>query len=421
MIEISVVIPILNEAGNIALLSQKIREVLSMATPEFEIIFVDGGSRDDTTKIAQEIGARVLLQSGPGFGQAILDGLSSARGEFIVTMDADFSHPPEFIPTMLKQLSTADLIIASRYIKGGGSKAGWLRSFISRSLCFFFSYGLAIPVKDITSGFRVIKREIVSTINIRGREFEVEPEIVINAYAKGWRIKEVPFYYEPRRFGKSHISSKIFKLARGYLKVFWMIYRKRGFIDFADYDEKAYNSRNIIQRYWQRRRYRVVMGFLGPRGLVGDLGCGSSKIIQDLPLAVAVDLSLDKLRYIRKKNKYLVNASLGALPFKNESFSSLICSQVIEHTQEAEIFAEMHRILAKGGILVLGTPDYSRWRWRVIEFLYGLLKPGGYKDKHIVKYSRFQLENILINHGFSILDHRYICGSEFILKARKDR
>jgi len=421
MIKVSVVIPVLNESGNIVSLIHKIREVLSGIPAEFEIILVDGGSRDDTVKIARDMGVQVVIQSKPGFGQAILEGLTNAKKDFIVVMDADFSHPPEFIPVMLEYLKEADLIIASRYIKGGGSRAGWVRSIVSRSLCFFFGYGLSIPVKDITSGFRAIKREIVSTMNLIGREFEIQPEIIINAYAKGWRIKEVPFCYESRKTGSSHIGRKVFKLIRGYLKVFWSIYKIRDFIDFADYDERAYYSRNIFQRYWQRRRYNVIMGLLEKNGSIVDLGCGSSKIIQDMPDAVALDLSMEKLRYIRKHNKYLVNATAGALPFKSGKISCVICSEVIEHTLEEDIFPEINRILKHEGILIVGTPDYSRKRWRIVEFIYGLVKRGGYKDKHIRQYSRLSLERVLREHGFDILGQNYICGSELIIKARKTR
>ena len=419
MLKVSVVIPVLNESGNIASLIHKIRDVLSSVQAEFEVILVDGGSCDDTVKIARDMGVQVVMQSKPGFGQAILDGFTSAKKDFIVAMDADFSHPPEFIPVMLGYLEEADLIIASRYIKGGGSRAGLARSIVSRSLCFFFRYGLGIPVKDITSGFRALNREVISTINLKGREFEIQPEIIINAYAKGWRIKEVPFCYEPRRAGSSHIGRKVFKLIRGYLKVFWRIYKKRGFIDFADYDERAYYSRNILQRYWQRRRYKIIMGFLEKNGPIVDLGCGSSKIIQDIPDAVALDLSIEKLRYIRKHNKYLVNATVGALPFKSGKISCVICSELIEHTLEEDIFLEINRILKHEGILIVGTPDYSRRRWRMIELIYGLVKPGGYKDKHVRQYSRLLLEKALREQGFDILGQDYICGSELIIKARK--
>jgi SAM-dependent methyltransferase len=161
------------------------------------------------------------------------------------------------------------------------------------------------------------------------------------------------------------------------------------------------------------------MGFLEKNGLVADLGCGSSKIIQDLPEAIAVDMSIEKMRYIRKSNKYLVNADVAALPFKNGVFSCVICSEVVEHIKQNSIFEEISRILQEGGILILGTPDYGRLRWRIIEFFYGLLQPGGYKDKHITKYDNLTLNNILTSQGFKILIKRYICGSELILKTRK--
>jgi ubiquinone/menaquinone biosynthesis C-methylase UbiE len=153
---------------------------------------------------------------------------------------------------------------------------------------------------------------------------------------------------------------------------------------------------------------------------MADLGCGSSKIIQDLPEAVALDLSIEKLRYIRKNNKYLINANLTALPFKNEVFSCIVCSQVIEHVSEERlVFKEMTRILRPEGILVLGTPDYGKLSWWIIEFFYGLLLPGGYKDKHVMRYTNLTLRKILESYNFKILAQKYICGSELIIKAKK--
>jgi dolichol-phosphate mannosyltransferase len=417
MIELSIIIPVLNEADNIGPLINKIRHALSKITKDFEILLIDGGSTDDTVKIAQEMGARVIIQDKPSFGNALIEGFRASRGKVFLTLDADFSHGPEFIPDMLGKIDEADVVIASRYVKGGGAKMPFLRYILSRALNSFFQYGLSLPIKDNTSGFRAYKKEVINSIVTHAKNFEVLPEILIEVYSKGWKIKEIPFCYMPRKSGSSHL--KLFKFAIGYLKAFLRLWKKRNSIYFADYDERAYHSRIFLQRYWQRKRYNIIMSFIETDGLLVDLGCGSSKIIQDLPEAVAVDISIEKLRYIKKSNQYLINATLGSLPFKNEIFACIICSQVIEHTNEKFIFAEMKRILRPGGILILGTPDYGKLSWRVIDFLYGLLLPGGYKDKHIRKYTNSSLRNALLDHGFSVLSQRYVCGAELIIKARK--
>jgi len=419
MIKLSVVIPVLNEDKNIVLLITKLKEVLSKTGLVFEIILIDGGSTDQTVRAAKAAGIEIIRQEGSGYGKALLQGLAITRGELVVTMDADFSHPPEFILTMLKYAGEADIIVASRYIGGSRSRTGLMRFIVSRLLCLLFNHGLSIPVSDITSGFRVYNREVIADINILSREFEVQVELILRAYANGWSIKEIPFNYEPRRHGKSHISDKIFRLIKGYLTVFWRVWKIRNSLLFADYDEQAYYSSNILQKYWQRARYSIIMSFIKQDGPLVDLGCGSSRIIQSLPQAVALDLSLGKLRYIRKYNKYIVNASIGRLPFKDGAFSCIVCSQVIEHTREENIFKEISRILKPDGLLILGTPDYGQWQWRVIEFLYGVFKSGGYKDKHVKRYTDYSLKEILPKYGLRIEAQEYICSSELIIKARK--
>lgn len=234
MTKLSIVIPTLNESANIGLLIQKIREVLSGFREGYEIILVDGGSADGTVKIAAEMNVRVLIQSEPGFGRAIREGLEASKGDFIAVLDADFSHPPELILAMLKYLDEADLIIASRYITGGSCRAGLARTIISRLLCHLFRYGLAIPVRDITSGFKVFRREVISKLEIKSREFEVQPEMVIHAFAEGWRIKEVPFCCQPRSVGNSHVNKKLLRLITGYLRVFCEFYKKRNSPFFAE-------------------------------------------------------------------------------------------------------------------------------------------------------------------------------------------
>ena len=95
-------------------------------------------------------------------------------------------------------------------------------------------------------------------------------------------------------------------------------------------------------------------------------------------------------------------------------------AEVIEHIPEDEgVFRELHRVLKPGGTLVLGTPDYSRWQWNLVEWLYGKLMPGGYADEHITHYTYDSLVKILDRNGFDYLDHTYSLQGDLIIKARK--
>jgi len=416
-IELSIIIPTLNEADNIGLLIEGIKNIIFDMGIKYEIIVVDGGSLDATIDIAKSKGATVITQVQPGYGGALIEGIRIAKGNLILTMDADLSHLPIFIKDMLGHIKDADIIVASRYVKGGNYKTSFFRYILSKAFNIFFKYILSLPIKDNTSGFRLYKKEIFQEISISGKNFEILPYILIKAYSNGWRIKEIPFTYYSRRSGRTHF--KLFNFALGYFLVFFKLWKERNSINYADYDERGYYSMIPLQRYWHRKRYKIIKDFIKKDSLIADLGCGSSKIIQDLPNAVAVDVSIDKLRYIRKSNKFLINADIRNLPFKNEVFSCIVCSEVIEHVDTESIFFEINRILKPKGILVIGTPDYNKIIWRIIEFFYGLLQPSGYKNEHIKRYNKKSLEDILKKYGFKILQEKYILDSELIIKAQK--
>ncbi len=135
-----------------------------------------------------------------------------------------------------------------------------------------------------------------------------------------------------------------------------------------------------------------------------------------VPGIVGADVELRKLRWARKYGKPLVNASIFNLPFLDEAFDCVVCSEVIEHIAGSDApFLEMRRVLKNGGRLVLGTPDYRRLSWRIVESIYHCLIPGGYADEHITHYSKDELVQYAEALGFVLTDVRYVLGSEMIL------
>jgi len=415
--DISVLIPTLNEEKNLIKLIPKLKKTLKTLDIEYELLIIDGGSKDRTVKVAIELGAIVISEHRPGYGRALKAGFDVAKGNFLITMDADLAHEPDFIKDMWKKKDEAELIIASRYLPGSKSEMGIFRTVLSILLNRFFSFGLFMPVKDISSGFRMYSKDAIKSIDIDSIDFDVLEELLLKIYAKGWKITELPFEYKARRYGKSHI--KLFKFGLSYLKTFFKMWQLRNSIDCADYDYRAYYSRIPLQKYWQRKRYEIVMGFIEDKSSIVDIGCGSSKIIIDLPEAIGVDIDFGKLLYLREMNEKVINATIGNLPFKNNSFLCAICSEVIEHTKERGIFEELNRILQGNGILIIGTPDYGRVSWRIIERIYGFIHRGGYADTHLTHYSYKTLTDNLHKTGFEILEFKYILGSELIVKAKK--
>jgi SAM-dependent methyltransferase len=150
-----------------------------------------------------------------------------------------------------------------------------------------------------------------------------------------------------------------------------------------------------------------------------DVGCGSSRIIGSGRM-VALDIVLAKLRYARRYGNPVVHGSIFELPFKDGAFDCVICSEVVEHVPADErVFSELERVLEPGGRLILGTPDYDRWRWRALEWLYGRLAPGGYADEHITHYGRANLGSYLRARGMTVDEVKYVAGSEMVFSLRK--
>jgi glycosyltransferase involved in cell wall biosynthesis len=414
---LSIVIPALNEAGNLGMLLPVARDMAAKLAENHEVIVVDGGSTDGTADTAAKLGAQVVRQTEPGYGGALKAGFAAAQGDYVATMDADFSHRPEFLRRMWNMRDRAEVVIASRYVEGGRADMPWSRLVLSRILNGFFSRGLSLPCRDMSSGFRMYKRNALQDITIQSRDFEVLEEILIKLYAEGYQVIEVPFYYCPRREGRSH--AKLIKFGLRMLRTFFRMWSLRNSIDCCDYDWRAHDSLIVPQRYWQRKRFEILTQFARGANRTLDVGCGSSRILLNLPDSVGVDVRLNKIRYLRRYGQRAVVGSLFALPFESQQFDCVICSEVIEHVpNDPKWCEELIRVLQPGGRLIIGTPDYGGWSWPTIEWIYGKVMPGSYADEHITHYSRQSLAGQLAEYGFEPVDCRYILGGEMVLSFR---
>jgi dolichol-phosphate mannosyltransferase len=230
-VDISVVLPTYDEGQNIGPLIAALRRALGdLRNPtghplSHEIIIVDAGSQDDTLSKAREAGARAFVQAQPGYGMALREGFAAARGRYVVTMDADLSHDPALLPAMMARISEADIVIASRYVKGGSSAGSAFRRLLSIILNRIYSLALRLPIRDVSCGYRIYDRKVLDGIQITGRNFDALEEILIRACQNGARIAEVPLKCGLRAHGKSH--ARIIPFAFSYLKTLVRMLRLR--------------------------------------------------------------------------------------------------------------------------------------------------------------------------------------------------
>jgi len=416
--DLAIAVPCLNEAANLELLLPRIHGVITRYGLRADVVVVDGGSTDDTVTVAERLGARVITQRGKGYGAAIRTLFEDVQTKYIITLDADFSHHPMIIKYLYDMRKQAEVIIASRYAPQGHAEMPLTRNVLSRTLNWVFTRALSVPVRDLSSGYRLYRRRAVVKLDLQYTTYAVLQEIVIKAVARGYQVTEIPFHYLPRRHGRSH--ARIFYFGMVYLRALAAMWKLRNSIESADYDLRAFHSRIPLQRYWQRKRYRIILDYIGDTMDVLDVGCGSTQMLNGAPQMVGCDIRADKLRVMRRSPRGLVNASVFALPFAEASFEVVVCSEVIEHVADEEVvFTELLRCLKPGGRLVLGTPDYGSWQWPTIEWLYARVAPGGYADEHITHYTREGLIQRMKGLGLVLEGYRYILGGELILAFRK--
>ncbi len=418
--DLSIIILTMNERDNLVHLIPELHKCVDSLKVSYEILILDGNSSDGTPEVAKDLGCRVVMQTKNGYGNALRQAFQEAKGNYLITIDADYSHDPEFIHHLWAKRASADMIIASRYAEGGKAEMPLTRLILSKILNKVYGSILSLPYRDISSGFRIYCRNALDEAleKLSSVDFDILEEILIRLHCDGRQILEIPFLYRSRLHGKS--NAKIVSFGLSYLKTLRKMWLLRNSPYSCDYDSRAYQSLIPLQRYWNRKRYRIISDFIKDHRKILDIGCGSSKIIQSLPAAVALDINLRKLRYLKSSNPLLIRGDLNYLPFKDNIFSTIICSEVIEHIPKTEkIFLELVRVLKEDGELIIGTPDYSTLTWRFIEWWYYKIFPLGYVEQHISHYTRVELDDLFKKFGFKIIDYKYIGGAELIYQVKK--
>ena len=222
--KVCIIIPTINEAETIGRVIDEIpSQAMQEAGYEVEVMVIDGGSTDRTRQIAEERGARVVVEPRRGKGRAMRTALDIPQADFIFMLDGDYTYPPGYIAQMLELLrDTYPVVIGSR-LRGQIEKGGMSRlNVIGNHLLTLMAnilYGTRIS--DLCTGYWGLRGEVIPNLNLSADGFDFEAELFSQVAKKGYRIGEVPIYYRRRQ-----TPPKLSSLRDG-LRIGWALITRR--------------------------------------------------------------------------------------------------------------------------------------------------------------------------------------------------
>ena len=203
---VSVVIPTLNEEKNIGKVIHGIRK--NLRCKRCEILVVDGRSSDNTVSVAKKLGARVIYDN-KGKGSALRKGFRSAKGNIIVSMDADLSNEPKELNLLVESIRIGyDVCMGSRFMVGGGSEdISGIRIFGNKFFVLMVNLLFGSKYSDMCYGYRSFKKKVINKLNLKEDGFGIETEININAMKAHLRIIEIPSTEKKREAGEEKLRT----------------------------------------------------------------------------------------------------------------------------------------------------------------------------------------------------------------------
>lgn len=228
-----VVMPTYNEAENLV---QIVAELMTLGLDGLEILIIDDNSPDGTGEIADHLALQyadrvhvIHRPSKMGLGTAYIMGFRQALqagADYVIQMDADFSHSPSYLPVFMDRIKECDVVIGSRYVPDGGVDAKWSpwRRFLSWGGNFYARLITGLRIFDTTGGFRCFRRRALLELDldgIRSEGYAFQIEMACACQKKGLRLCEIPIYFEDRSMGLSKMSSRII------LEAVWRVWQMR--------------------------------------------------------------------------------------------------------------------------------------------------------------------------------------------------
>ncbi|PZS12157.1 MAG: dolichyl-phosphate beta-D-mannosyltransferase [Solirubrobacterales bacterium] len=230
-----VVIPTYNEADNVErIVRAAAAELRRVARGRHRILVVDDSSPDGTGAIADSLARELEVvevlhrECKAGLGHAYLAGFARALAggaELVIEMDADFSHDPRYLGDLLHAAKEADVVLGSRYVRGGGVRDwGLLRRLVSRGGGVYARAILGVDIRDLTGGFKCIRRAVLTSIDlqsVRAEGYVFQIELTYRAILAGFQVREIPIVFRDRSAGSSKMSTRI------AFEAIWLVPRLR--------------------------------------------------------------------------------------------------------------------------------------------------------------------------------------------------
>jgi len=215
--ELSIAIPAYMEEENLRLLIPRIKQTLDELNLNYEVLIIDVRSpKDHTIELCLEMDVNYITRTGgDDYGDAVRTGIETAKGNYIVFMDADGSHSPEFIKKLYASRDTYDMVIASRYVNGGGSDNTKVLIFMSWIVNFIYSVFFNLKIKDVSNSFKLYRADQLKQIKLSSKNFDIVEEIIIKMKRRNnnLNVLEIPYLFKERMFGRTKRNLFVFTLS----------------------------------------------------------------------------------------------------------------------------------------------------------------------------------------------------------------